>query len=377
VTAADRWRVIVAPDSFKGSIGAGRAANALAAGWRDIRPGDDVVPMPMADGGEGTLDAFEAAVAGATRVPLSVTGPADVPVEATWLLLPATEGAPSGTGVVELAATSGIELLGPARHPWSAHTRGFGQAIAAALDAGVSRLVLGIGSSASTDAGSGMLSALGARFTDDAGRPVPDGARGLSAVSHADLTGLRGLPEGGVLVLSDVTNPLAGPNGAAHVFGPQKGLSPDDVIEADAALSYFARFLPADPRASGAGAAGGVGFALLAWGADIVSGAAAVSELTGLDHAIRDADFVVTGEGSFDAQSAAGKAPDLIARRAQDAGVRVGLVAGRIERAASLDRFAATASLVQLAGSADAAMREPERWLRLAGRALAEAAARP
>jgi glycerate kinase len=377
MTAADRWRVLVALDSFKGSIGASRAADALAEGWRSVRPADDVVTMPMADGGEGTVDAFAAAVAGATRIPVSVTGPADSPVEANWLLLPASDDAPRGTGVVELAATSGIELLGTARRPWSAHTRGFGQAIAAALDAGVSRLVLGIGSSASTDAGTGMLSALGARFTGDDDRPVPDGAQGLARVTRADLTGLRSMPQGGVVVLSDVTNPLTGPNGAAHVFGPQKGMTPHDVIEADAALTRFARLLPADPGANGAGAAGGVGFTLRAWGAEIVSGAAAVSELTGLDRAIPQADFVLTGEGSFDAQSASGKAPDLIARRAEDAGVAVGLVAGRIDAAASLDRFAATASLVELAGSSDAAMREPERWLRLAGRAFAEAAARP
>jgi glycerate kinase len=376
VTRGRARRIVFAPDSFKGSISARAAARALADGWLSVHPRDEVTLAPMADGGEGTLDAFEAAVRGATRIPVSVSGPGGAAVPATWLLLPPDEGAQHGTGVVELAGTSGIELLGSERLPWTAHTRGFGQAILAALDSGVSRLVLGIGSSASTDAGMGMLSELGARFTDDRGEAVADGAAGLARVHRADLSGVRATPEGGVVVLCDVTNPLFGPDGAASVFGPQKGMTPADVVEADAALHRFSQLMPGDPGASGAGAAGGVGFALRAWGAEIISGAAAVSALTGLDAAIPLADFVLTGEGSFDAQSASGKAPHLIARLAREAGVAVGLVAGRIEQAAALDGFAATASLVELAGSADAAMQGPEEWLRVAGRAVAEAAGR-
>ena len=370
-TDTDPWSVVFAPDSFKGSIPADEVAHTLAEGWRRVRPADRLILKPMADGGEGTVDAFEAAVAGARRIPITVPGPAGDDVETSWLLLPATEDTAGGTGVVELANTSGIELLGSDRHPWTAHTRGFGRAIAAALEHGVSRLVLGIGSSASTDAGIGMLTELGARFTDVEGARVPDGAAGLARVAAADLTGLRPLPEAGVVVLCDVTNPLTGPAGAAPVFGPQKGLSASDIGDVDAALVRFAPFLPADPGRAGAGAAGGAGFALLAWGAPLVPGAVAVSDLIGLPAAIQAADLVITGEGSFDGQSASGKAPDLVTRIAAAANVPVGLVAGRIDRTAELDRFAATVSLTELAGSAEAAMASPAVWLDRAGRELA------
>ena len=176
------------------------------------------------------------------------------------LLLPPTADAPNGTAVVELASTSGIELLGAELLPLDAHSVGFGEAIAAALDYGVSRLVLGIGSSSSTDGGTGLLTALGARFTDAEGRPIPEGARGLDSVRSADLTGLRAHPAGAVVVLTDVTNPLLGASGSAAVFGPQKGFDPADAERADAGLTRLAALLSADPMTPGAGAAGGVGF---------------------------------------------------------------------------------------------------------------------
>ena len=365
--------MVLAPDSFKGSIAADRVARALAAGWVGVRPDDELILKPMADGGEGTVDAFEAAVAGAQRMPVTVAGPDDVPIESSWLLLPPSEEAARGTAVVELASTSGIELLGSERRPWTAHTRGFGRAIAAALDHGVSRLILGIGSSASTDGGIGLLTELGARFVDAAGEPVPDGAAGLSRVAAVDLADLRAMPEAGVVVLSDVTNPLTGPRGAAAIFGPQKGLAEADIAEVDAALVRLAGMVPADPDTPGAGAAGGVGFALLSWDAPLMPGAAAVSELIGLPAVIQRADVVITGEGSYDGQSASGKAPDLVTRTAHALGVPVGLVAGRIDRTADLDRFAALVSLSELAGSSEAAITSPETWLRQAGRDLAVA----
>ena len=362
--------VVLAPDSFKGSITAADACAALAAGWREVDPAAELVVRPMADGGEGTLDAFAAAVPRARRMPVVVTGPDGRDIEAAWLLLPPSADAPAGTGVVELASTSGIELLGDARLPLDAHTRGFGEAIAAALDHGVTRLVLGIGSSASTDGGAGLLRALGARFRDG------DGLRSLADVDVLDVTELRMPPPGGVLVLSDVTNPLLGPTGAAAVFGPQKGLGPDDVPGADASLSRWAGVVAAalpgaDPAAPGAGAAGGTGFALQAWGARLVSGSAEVAELIGLAGAVAAASLVVTGEGSFDAQSAAGKAPAQVLAVAAAAGVPVALVAGRIAADADLTPFAASLSLTSLAGSADAALADPARWLRACGRALA------
>ncbi|MFB7894560.1 glycerate kinase [Microbacterium sp. NPDC056044] len=370
--------VVIAPDSFKGTIGAAAAAEALAAGWRRVRPGSDVRLMPMADGGEGTVDAFAAAVPGAARMPVTVTGPEDEPVDASWVLLPPTPDAPDGTAVVELANTSGIELLGtpPRLRALDAHTRGFGEAMAAALAHGVSRLVLGIGSSSSTDGGTGMLTALGARFTDAAARPIAAGARGLDSLATADLSGLAPLPAGGVTVLSDVTNPLLGPRGAAAVFGPQKGALPEDIPGLDARLARLAALVDADPETPGAGAAGGTGFGLLAWGARLVPGSAAVAELVGLDAAVAAASIVLTGEGSYDGQSAAGKVPAHVGSVAAAAGVPVALVAGRIATDADVSGFAATASLTELAGSSEAAMADTARWLEEAGARLAVALAR-
>ncbi|WP_442577242.1 glycerate kinase [Microbacterium sp. F51-2R] len=364
--------VVFAPDGFKGSISAAAAASALAEGWASVRPEDTVRLFPVADGGEGTLDAFATAVPGAVRMPLTVTGPDGEARDAAWLLLPATPDAPAGTGVVELASTSGIELLGERRLPWDADTRGFGQAIDAALEYGVSRLLLGIGSSASTDGGAGMLMALGAVFTDSSFQVIPAGARGLQRLAHVQLDGLRPLPPGGVVVLTDVTSPLLGPNGASAVFGPQKGLLPDEIPVAENGLARLAAILPADPDASGAGAAGGTGFALLAWGARLVPGAVEVARLGGHREAIAAASVVITGEGSFDGQSAAGKAPAHIAALAAAAGVKVALAAGRIAPDADTSAFAARVSLTELAGSSGSALAEPAHWLRAAGASLAQ-----
>ena len=366
-------RVVLAPDSFKGSIAAAQVADALAEGWRTVDPSAEILARPMADGGEGTLDAFAAAIPGSTRMPVTVTGPHGRAVAASWLLLPATHDAPNGTAVVELASTSGIELLGADLRPLDAHSVGFGEAIAAALSHGVSRLVLGIGSSSSTDGGTGMLTALGARFTDAAGTTIPLGARGLDTVASADLSGLPALPSGGVLVLSDVTNPLLGAFGSAAIFGPQKGLGEAALVRADAGLARLATLLPADPQTSGAGAAGGVGFGLLAWGARLVPGAGEVAELIDLRGALAAASVVVTGEGAFDGQSAAGKAPTHVATLATEAHVPVALVAGRISSDADTSAFAASVSLTALAGGGEGAMSAPAWWLRQAGAVLARA----
>lgn len=356
-------RVVVALDSFKGSIRAAAAGAALRDGWLSVRPADHVLLRPMADGGEGTLDAFRAAVPGARRMPVTVTGPAGTPVDTEWLLLP------DGTGVVELAATSGIELLGGRLRPWDASTRGFGEAIAAALDHSVERLVLGIGSSASTDLGVGMLSALGARFLDGRGTPIAAGCRGLEALGQVETTGLRTPPPKGAVVLSDVTNPLLGSYGAAAVFGPQKGV--DDVPRAEAALAHAASFFPLGPDTAGAGAAGGTGFALAEWGARLVSGAGEIVRLGRLAAAVASADLVVTGEGAFDEQSAAGKAPSAVADLAAAAGVPSALVAGVIAPVADVAGFAAVVALTELAGSSARAQVDPARWLRAAGARLA------
>ncbi|CAH0251607.1 Glycerate 2-kinase [Microbacterium oxydans] len=364
-------RVVLAPDSFKGTITAADAAAALAEGWRSIDPDAEFVHRPMADGGEGTVAAFAAAVPGATAMPVTVDGPAGARIETSWLLLPATADAPRGTAVVDLGSTSGIELLDELR-PWDADTTGFGQAIAAALDHDVSRLVVGIGSSASTDGGTGMLSALGARFLDASGEPVARGARGPAGIVSVDLTGLRAAPE--VRVLTDVTNPLTGPRGAAAVFGPQKGLvAAADIADVDQGLGRLAGLLDIDATLPGSGAAGGTGAALVVWGGVLAPGAAEVAELIGLAAAIADADVVITGEGSYDGQSGDGKVPSFLASLAAAAGARAMLAAGRITPDADTALFAASASLTDLAGSSDAAIADPARWLVAAGAALARA----
>lgn len=363
-------RIVMAPDSFKGTVTAPDAAAALAAGWRAVRPRDEIVLSPMADGGEGTLEAVAAAVRGAVRVPVTVPGPGGATVDAVWLRLPATADAPAGIGVVELAQTSGIELLHEELRPWTASTLGFGRAVAAALAAGVSRLVLAIGSSASTDGGVGLLRALGARFTDAAGAPIPEGAEGLQLLAAVDLARLAPLPSGGVRVLTDVENPLLGARGAARVFGPQKGLDAAGVARADAGLARLASFAPrVDAAAPGTGAAGGTGWALLAWGADLVPGAPEIAAVTGLAEAAASAALVITGEGAYDRQSAAGKVPALVAALAPG---RTALVAGRISPDADLTAFAATVSLTELAGSAAAAMVDPVVSIRAAGARLAD-----
>ncbi|MBB2968411.1 glycerate kinase [Leifsonia aquatica] len=366
--------VVVAPDSFKGSATAAEVAEALGEGWHSVRPGDTVVLAPTADGGEGTLDAFAVAVPGSQRQPVRVLGPSGEAVDAAWLALP------DGAAVVELAATSGLGLL-RAPAPFDAHTVGFGQAIAAALDAGATSLLLAIGGSASTDGGAGALTALGARLLDAGGQPVAPGNRGLAQLARADLSGLRALPAGGARILSDVTSPLLGSDGAAAVFGPQKGATPEDVRELDAGLARLAAVLEAaggngtlgpigvSVDEPGTGAAGGTGYGLRVWGATMAPGAAAVADALGLPERIAAADLVITGEGRYDSQSASGKAPDHVAALARRAGIPVLLAAGAIT--AEPHGFADAVALTDLAGGTDAALADPLRWARAAGAALA------
>ena len=357
--------MIIAPDSFKGSATAVEVAEALAEGWRGVRPDDDVVLAPMADGGEGTVDAFAVAVPEAHRHALTVTGPDDRPVETAWLLLP------DGTAVVELASASGITLLDPLR-PLTAHTRGFGRAIAAALDAGAHALLLAIGGSSSTDGGVGALRELGARFLTVSGHDLGDGGGALHELAVVDRHALRPVPAGGARILSDVTNPLLGDSGAAHVFGPQKGASLDDVLRLDDGLRHLAAHLDADAEEAGTGAAGGTGFGLLAWGARLAPGSAAVGEALGLPALVAGADVVVTGEGRFDSQSMAGKVPSYLLGLAEAAGARTVLVAGAIQ--APTTAFAAAASLTEAAGSAAAAIADPLPHLRTVAGELARRA---
>ncbi|MGY1987317.1 glycerate kinase [Blastococcus sp. SYSU DS0669] len=355
-------QVLVAPDSFKGTATAHEVAVAIRDGWLAERPADPVVLAPMADGGEGTVDAFAAAVPGSRRMPVEVEGPEGRRVRCDWLLQP------DGTGVVELAAASGLPLMRrPA--PFAAHTLGFGQVVAAALDHGVRRLLLGIGGSASTDGGTGLLTALGARFLDAAGRPIGLGNAGLADLHRVELGALRPVPPDGAVVLGDVDAPLLGVRGAAAVFGPQKGAGPADVPLLEAGLRRLAELTGGDPTAAGTGAAGGTGFGLRLWGAALSAGAVAIGEALGLPRLIPAADVVITGEGRYDDQSAAGKVVSHVLSLARPAGVPVLLVAG--SATASTGVFADAVSLVDVAGGTEAALADPGRWLRSAAAGLA------
>jgi glycerate 2-kinase len=362
-------RVVIAPDSFKGSLPAADAATALAEGWLAARPGDEVRTLPLADGGEGTLDVLAAAVPAARWQQARVTGPAAQPVgraqpvDCPWLLLP------DGTAVVELAAASGLPLLSQL-DPLGAHTIGLGEVIGHALDAGARQLTVALGGSASTDGGTGALAALGARFLDAGGRPLPAGGGALPRLATVDLTGLRPPPPGGISCLSDVRAPLLGPAGAAAVFGPQKGARPEQVALLDSGLARLAGLLGGDPAAAGAGAAGGTGYGLAAaWGALIVPGAPQLARLAGLDQALAGAGLVITGEGRYDQTSGTGKVAGAVFAAAAAAGVPAALVAGQV--AARPPAGVPVLSLAGLAGGVPAALAGPARYLRLAGQRLA------
>ncbi|MFF4926193.1 glycerate kinase [Kitasatospora sp. NPDC001261] len=356
-------RVVVAPDSFKGTVTARDAALALAAGWRSVRPDDELLLRPMADGGEGTLDALAAALPGAVPYPVpDCTGPDGGPVTGRYALLP------DGTALVELADTGGLPLLGGALAPLTAGTRGTGETIAAALDAGARQVTVALGGSASTDGGAGLLAALGLRLLDDTGADLPDGGGALTRAARLDRTALRAAPPGGVRLLTDVTNPLLGPTGAAAVYGPQKGADPARIAVLEAGLRRFADLLGGDPALPGSGAAGGTAYGLVtAWGAQVVPGAAAVAELTGLDEALTGAGLVITGEGRFDRTSLLGKAVGEVLTRAERAGVPARVVAGEASDPGAL-------TLTGLSGDPADARHRAAHWLTAAGARLARAA---
>ena len=337
-------RVVVAPDKFKGSLTARAVADHVAAGIGAVVPGVEVVRVPVADGGDGTVDA--ALAAGYERVPVRAQGPTGKPVDTAFALA-------DGVAVVEMADVSGLRLL-PRDDlaPLTASSFGTGEVIAAALEHGCHTVLLGIGGSASTDGGAGMLAALGARLHDAGGAELPRGGAALAGLDRLDLAGLHPkLAATTVIVASDVDNPLLGPNGAAAIYGPQKGAGPDDVATLDAALAHWADVLDgvvgSGPTGTafrdrpGAGAAGGVGYAALAaLGAELKPGIDLVLDMVGFADALPGAGLVVTGEGSLDEQTLSGKAPAGVAAVATAAGVPVVTVSGRLELAADKLRAA-------------------------------------
>lgn len=361
-------RVVLAPDSFKGSLPAGAVAAALADGWRSVRPDDELTALPLADGGEGSLDVIAACQDDARWCDADVLGPDDRPVRAAWLLLP------DGTAVVELARASGLPLMREL-DTVRAHTVGFGQLLAAALKhPSVTRIRATVGGSAGTDAGAGALSALGAKFFDASGRALARGGGALDRLSALDTSALHSPPAGGVDVLVDVTAPLLGPRGAAAQFAPQKGAMPDQVAMLERALRRFSDIVGGDPSEPGAGAAGGTAFGLRTmWSAHLVPGAAAIGELVRLADHVAGAELVVTGEGRLDAQSMQGKVVGHVVHTASAAGTPVWACVGQVRHSvpAGIDSCWA---LEDIAGSAAESIANPRRWLREAARAMADTA---
>ncbi|QWB07252.1 glycerate kinase [Pseudomonas syringae] len=325
-------KIVIAPDSFKDSLSAQTVADAIASGLAEVWPHAELIKCPMADGGEGTIDALLAACNG-ELMSASVSGPLGAPVTAHWGWL-----AESRTAIIEMAMASGLQLLTLAqRDACVTSTEGTGQLISAALDAGARRVILAIGGSATNDGGSGMLTALGARFLDADDQPLAPGGLALAELARIDLSGFDPrLSDVCIEIAADVDNPLCGPNGASSIFGPQKGASPEQVMALDAALGCFAdqtaQVLGEDLRNSpGSGAAGGMGFAAKAYlKASFRAGVEVVADLTGLEQALIDADLVITGEGRFDAQTLRGKTPLGVARVAQRRQVPVIVLAGTL-----------------------------------------------
>ena len=361
--------VLIAPDKFKGTLTAAQVVGALRRGIADTAPQVQVLSCPIADGGDGTVDA--ALAAGYTARTTTVTGPTGEPHPSRWALQ-------EDVAVLELAETVGLHALpGEDLAPHTASTRGLGELMREAVEAGARTLLVGLGGSASTDGGAGLLQGLGAHLRTADGAEIGPGLRGLDSLATADLgPALAVLDQVTVIAANDVTNPLLGPEGAAAVYGPQKGIDPAEITAADAALAAAARVL--DPTAAhrdlpGAGAAGGAGFGLFLLGAVQRSGADAVFELVGVDALLADADAVVTGEGKLDAQTLQGKGPAEVARRARRSGLPVAAVAGAITLGAQELGEAGIDSawdLTSRAGSTRRALEEGEDLLVEVGRDL-------
>jgi glycerate kinase len=339
-------RVLVAPDSFKGSLSPLEVASALRDGWQRGRPLDAIQLIPLADGGEGTLEAIKATDGGWIELPAHARDPLGEPMRATFLRR-------DDEAVVELAVASGLSrVAAAARDAMTASTFGTGLVLATAVGLGARRIVLGLGGSATTDGGAGLLVALGARFLADGGDELPPGGGALSRLAKVDLTDIAPvLGEVALTIASDVTNPLLGDRGAAAVYGPQKGANAAQVAQLEANLAKYADLLEAASGRAvrdvpGAGAAGGTTAGLLAIADRFASfeirpGVDVVMELAGFDVALADSTVVLTGEGRVDEQTGFGKTASAVARRAQQAGVRCICFAG----GATSDGISALAAL--------------------------------
>ncbi|MBK1788396.1 glycerate kinase family protein [Prauserella cavernicola] len=338
MTAITPLRFVVAPSGFKESLAAEAVASAITAGLRRVVPGAVVDSVPLVDGGEGSASTLAAATEGAL-VPVRVTGPVGDPVDAHFALL---GGSGPKTAFVEMAAAAGLRLVPPdARDPGLTTTRGVGELIRAALDAGCRRILVGCGDSGTCDGGAGALTALGARALDAAGEPVADGGYALAGAVELDMSTVdERMAETELVVACNPHNVLTGPSGVATVFGPQKGASHDQVAALETAMTQWAKVLehrcgPDLRLVAGGGASGGLGAGLAgAFGARLLSRFDVLLDHTGLDARLADADLVITAEGAIDFQTPRGKVPAEVARRAKRYGKPVIALAGTIGRGA-------------------------------------------
>lgn len=325
-------RIVIAPQAFKHSIGARAAALAMERGIRSAMPDAETTLIPVADGGDGTLAALIDTTGGQFHQ-ATVTGPLGETIAAQWGVM-----GDGQTAVIEMALASGLALIpDDRRDPRRATTYGAGQLMQAALDAGYTRIIVGLGGSATNDGGAGMAAALGVRFRDASGNDLPPGGAALANLAHIDTSALHpGLADATIIGATDVTNPLCGDTGASAIFGPQKGATPEMVAELDACLSNFAAVVKSDLGIDvldtpGSGAAGGLGAGLIAFaGAELRSGIDMVCDVLDFDQHAAGADLVITGEGRADRSTAFDKAPVGIARRAQSFGVPTILLAGSL-----------------------------------------------
>jgi glycerate 2-kinase len=367
--------VVVAPDSFGGTLTAVEAAEAMRTGWSQVAPDDELVLLPMSDGGPGFVDVLSTVLDGQT-VPVQTTDPLGRPVVGAVLVA-------GDTAYVESAQACGLHLLTAAeRNPLVTSTFGLGALLAAAVECGARTVVVGLGGSATNDAGMGMLASLGVTPLDGAGTALAPGGLALAGLDRLD--GVAQLRGAELVAATDVDNPLCGPHGATAVFGPQKGLRPEDLDRLDAALARWAevavRDLPGAPAGladlPGAGAAGGLGAALLALGATRQSGGDMIFAAVDLPGALAGADLVLTGEGSFDFQSVRGKVAGGVARAATEHGVPCLVLAGQVSlgrQQAAAAGVEAAYSVAEQAGSVEAALARPaDRLAELAARVARE-----
>ncbi|SEM53463.1 glycerate kinase [Mesobacillus persicus] len=324
-------KIVIAPDSFKGSLTALKVGTIIKEAFSKELPDVDLEVIPMADGGEGTLDTLIYATDG-TRKSLTASGPLLDPVETEYGVL-----GDNKTAVIEIAAISGLPMVPPGkRNPIYTSTFGIGEVIKQALEDGYRELIVGLGGSSTNDGGLGMLQALGARFLDEQDETLPSFGSSLFKLKRVDFTGLHPLlKEAKFTIASDVNNPLTGPNGATYVFGPQKGIADSELEAFDQAMGRYANLVENQigldlKEQEGAGAAGGLGFAFLILNARIESGSKIVADATRLQEKIVNADFVITGEGQSDYQTLLGKVPSFISSIAKEAGVKTILLSGSL-----------------------------------------------